>query len=899
MKTDTWKGANSQSGAIVLVIILFCVAFVSGAYSADSDRDGIDDEMEYHLAKSFLPILWYWDHESCPDPGVLLYHVRPFVPGVPDGPLTITSSVQYYEDCGINDHRGDIESFAITVHPYQSSPSGYAAYSMTSVAHFGSECEDWDTEIYIPYKRDLGFTEGPQFFPFWEEGYIADDKHGTFLKDGECDEACWSSDECAPQLVVNVDEPAECRDDHPEDLLVFPEDCGQLFYMYNVGEPNDHLMDTFQELNDLGGFVFGGGPIWSRWNTIEFCTSSPADGIVHDPLINQNPPFPNSVRKGEDISVSFNLGERSLIWVSIYSPQGQRLVKPVLLGEYCPHDSIAIRAWNGRDDYGNTLATGRYLIRLSSEAYSDEGPLRSFDVSGDPMPKPSAPTNLRATELVAGVQLTWRDNSTNEDQFVVERMMETNDGVYTCGYRNIAYVSAHAGTGDITYIDDDVPWGQELRYRVYAGNHGETGGGHSGYSNEVFVETSGVPPLELDVNCWFPDTPDHFHWLDWTFNYHDESMFNSYTAEYRYLFQGDGLEPPNEWSEWRTLMTTDNILLTFYEHDDVSSNGCYQYRVTANVDDGSGWDTYLVSHDFDCEEDPPPGGCPVVFNWDGEQFKDDNNILAMSEIDDGEWTDYYELNMILASSNGGYYLEIREDELEHSYLDNIELLAADHPEGVNVGVTQDGKIFGYSAMHDAQSAVDNEGRDRLEEVSDVGGGMLIGNPQEFLLLSFAAPGGNVLGIREVVPDIPDKAPGPNVWGEEEMQMGGEKGWVEAGTILPRQRGGTRFFDMTSFIKDSESLKVKLEWISRKGIDYVGLAMEETEEPLQVQKLPLLKALHSVDGSVRTALSTNDGVYVELSPGEKILLVFRDIQGEEGFQRNFILVANGYYTSPAE
>jgi hypothetical protein len=235
--------------------------------------------------------------------------------------------------------------------------------------------------------------------------------------------------------------------------------------------------------------------------------------------------------------------------------------------------------------------------------------------------------------------------------------------------------------------------------------------GYSDYSNEVITQTPEIPPLELDVDCYeSPPYPEHYHWLDWTFDYQYPSRFIDYTVEYRYLWQGTGLGEPTEWSPWDTLMVTDNMLLIFHEHDEVNTGGCYQYRVTANVEDGSRSDSYLISHDYDCEEDPPPGGCPVVSNWDGEQFRDDNNILAMSEIDGGAMVNFYKLKKTLVSSEGNYYLKIMEDEQEHSYIDNMMLLVVDHLEGVKVGVTQGGKIFGYSQKSVHQRCKGGESR---------------------------------------------------------------------------------------------------------------------------------------------------------------------------------------------
>jgi len=888
--------------AIVSAIAFYGFLTVERGFAVDiqdEDRDGIDDTEEYRLAKSFLPVLWYWDHESCPDPGVIIYHVRPFVPGDTGGPLIITYSMLYYEDCGSHGHQEDIENFAVTIHPLyppSSSPSGYGAYSMTTVAHWGAgwPCEEWDTETYSPYKADLGFTEGPQFFPFWEEVYISDDKHSTFLTDGDCDSGClYFGDECDPQLVVNVDKPVECRDDNPEDLLVFPENCGQLFYMYNIGEADDHLLETFQDLNDIGGFAFPSGSLWSRSQTVMYYLSSPADGVTFDPQLDLNSVFPNPVRKGADLSVNFNLGQRSLVWASIFSAvSGERLTTPILLGEYCPGDSIRVRAWNGKDDLGNNLADGEYILRLSHDPYAD-GSDWHFSIDGDPAQKPNSPTNLQAQEVSGAVMLTWRDNATDEQKFVVERISETADGMFNCGYQTIAYVDSIHGTGDVVYIDNDVPWGQDLRYRVYA----VSTGGYSGYSNVVSITPSEIPPLELTTDCINPGDPSHYHMLHWTFNYVNESSFENYIVEYRYLWQGMGLGEYQNWTDWDTLSTIDDMWLTYFEHDGVNTGGCYQYKVLADVNTGVTMDTDIISHDYDCDVPPPNSGCPMISTWNGEQFVSDNNILARSEFETGIQSDFYHIRGPMAPIMGKYLLEVSEDEQEHSTIDMLKLIAVDHADDVEVGVTQGGKIFGYDAKEIIYpiAVTDNNGEDHAEEVLNSGESAFTGNQGDTLSILFSESGGHpILMVRTVSYADREKALGPDILLSMNRQGQNEGPWLEAGTILPRKRGVTQYIDLLPFDRDGGSIALKLCWLGPQTVDLIALITEE-DNMIQVEDYALEKAVYSTGESIENELAFDDGDFTELYPGERFMLVFSGPTADAAEKKDFILESRGYYT----
>lgn len=97
---------------------------------------------------------------------------------------------------------------------------------------------------------------------------------------------------------------------------------------------------------------------------------------------------------------------------------------------------------------------------------------------------PAAPSNLTAT-LQAGprVSLTWRDNATNEAQFLVER--STDSGAT---FAPIATAPPRNNTGNVTFVDTAVTLGSTYQYRVRAVNVA----GSSGPSNTVTVTVA--PP---------------------------------------------------------------------------------------------------------------------------------------------------------------------------------------------------------------------------------------------------------------------------------------------------------------------------------------------------------------------------------------------------------------------
>jgi hypothetical protein len=92
---------------------------------------------------------------------------------------------------------------------------------------------------------------------------------------------------------------------------------------------------------------------------------------------------------------------------------------------------------------------------------------------------PAAPTQLTATRTGDWITLRWRDNSTNELQFTIERCEGSG-----CS----AFMQVNAVDGNLTeYVDYDARPGTTYSYRVRAWSTG----GYSGYSNVATASTAG------------------------------------------------------------------------------------------------------------------------------------------------------------------------------------------------------------------------------------------------------------------------------------------------------------------------------------------------------------------------------------------------------------------------
>jgi hypothetical protein len=101
---------------------------------------------------------------------------------------------------------------------------------------------------------------------------------------------------------------------------------------------------------------------------------------------------------------------------------------------------------------------------------------------GPPLP-PAAPSGLSATAVSSSqINLSWNDNSNNEDSFEIERCQGS-------GCSSFGSPIATVGPNVENYSDTNLPENTTFRYRIQAVN----GAGPSGYSNEDEATTPAAP----------------------------------------------------------------------------------------------------------------------------------------------------------------------------------------------------------------------------------------------------------------------------------------------------------------------------------------------------------------------------------------------------------------------
>lgn len=160
---------------------------------------------------------------------------------------------------------------------------------------------------------------------------------------------------------------------------------------------------------------------------------------------------------------------------------------------------------------------------------------------------PAAPTALRAKETSGNVSLTWRDQSNNENRFILQR-----------GSRQATLATFAYPFANFTSANDTVSPGEIRVYRIRAGN----AEGTSAWSNVCWVNANPQQPTRLAVDSRNPAIR-----LSWRDNSSTETKFR---LQRRLKGQ-------------TSFVTIANLApnTTMYQDESINRFSTYEYRVRA------------------------------------------------------------------------------------------------------------------------------------------------------------------------------------------------------------------------------------------------------------------------------------------------------------------------------
>ncbi|SYZ71895.1 exported hypothetical protein [Candidatus Zixiibacteriota bacterium] len=298
--------------------------------------------------------------------------------------------------------------------------------------------------------------------------------------------------------------------------------------------------------------------------------------------------------------------------------------------------------------------------------------------------------------------------------------------------------------------------------------------------------------------------------------------------------------------------------------------------------------------------------CPVLYSFDGKQYDMENPLLTACELNGYTQpvTDFYHVNFPVASDNGAVEFQLKEMEDEITYLGSFELMTVDHSPSTYVAVSTEGEIISYDKVIVPLSAVDNEGIDRLAEVSYGDGSIFESHDKGFLTLTFPNLGRKgVLGLacvvkppcpieRKLNADQPEDNKPPIV-SVEYLNSSGN--WVKATNIPPRENVVQEIvqFDPQQ-VGNQQIITIRLSWDKNYQTDVIYQLNASNEQPI-------IKNWEVENAQLSTAKFPIRAL-TEFSPADPLMMVKGDVAQftfgcgyiPEGFSRDYIIKASGRY-----
>lgn len=175
--------------------------------------------------------------------------------------------------------------------------------------------------------------------------------------------------------------------------------------------------------------------------------------------------------------------------------------------------------------YNNTTVKADRYYRYRIMTYNTCG-YSSYAYSSYINTTPDAPSNVVASRSGSTVILSWNDNSTNEDQFRIQKRESTDEGD-TWGSWGSDYVTS---ANDEEYIDSSpYTYGQ---YRVRSEETSQSLYSDYVESNEVITIAPPNAPIDLSPDNAFFDADDSVYFL-WSHNPVDGTGQSKFSLEYR------------------------------------------------------------------------------------------------------------------------------------------------------------------------------------------------------------------------------------------------------------------------------------------------------------------------------------------------------------------------------
>lgn len=315
------------------------------------------------------------------------------------------------------------------------------------------------------------------------------------------------------------------------------------------------------------------------------------------------------------------------------------------------------------------------------------------------------------------------------------------------------------------------------------------------------------------------------------------------------------------------------------------------------------------------------GSCPYLFVWDGEDYRQENDIYSVARVFPHEllpaegihyasmegiylqpvdvtnlspelqrsrsYRDFYQLtHRPRVDEDGNYRLMVREQDLEFSFSDLLELWAVDHQPDSQVAVTRSGQLLSYSELFDLpvtpQQMYNDDILDIALPASAFNSGLLAIDWQGYQdgngLDRTSAAGRPQLILQRLDPD--------GLWQTIDWSYPRDESQISYFVLEGLGEG----WDGTGMVRLLARSCHKEKY---HRVDAVSWGHYLPETPVSA-KLELSSAIKTGGADVRQLALYADGEAILLAPEEEIHLKYRAVPEIDGLVRSYVFASEGVY-----
>ncbi|MBS1518066.1 MAG: T9SS type A sorting domain-containing protein [Bacteroidetes bacterium] len=316
---------------------------------------------------------------------------------------------------------------------------------------------------------------------------------------------------------------------------------------------------------------------------------------------------------------------------------------------------------------------------------------------------------------------------------------------------------------------------------------------------------------------------------------------------------------------------------------------------------------WIFPNEFIRPNPPPVSGCPLLLVNDGLKFIYENDLLHRSEFPGNQnkiIEDKYVLRTAPATfpDDSTIMLAVKETSVDINYFDQFRLLAADHPEGTELAVTESNDpVIYYPKYLILPSHAELSGKDITkmlnygiqypkyitgngDDVITAGfNGKLSTSGQDSVALILNPGAGPHKPVIPVVKDFAGTIDIQDIHGNTEISdISFAKRIFNSQVTIPvfADKG---FNSMDIRWKDD----FNISYLAYTGIYYSGFSTQELE---------LVEAEDITSGNILNLLKEKDDMLVQTDSSDQIILRFKDRSApvRTGYKRSYIFITEGRY-----